>query len=67
MKVNAFNERSRVNRDNVMLILLISSAELAEHQWVMERGCEAPAKEGERLRNTKREKVEGGLSHTTGN
>lgn len=26
MKANLFNERSRVNRDNFMLILLISSA-----------------------------------------
>ncbi len=36
MKLNVSNERSGVSGDNFMLILLISSAVLAEHQWVME-------------------------------
>lgn len=44
MKVNVSNERSRVNRDNFMLILLISSAVLTVHQWVMER--ESQMREG---------------------
>lgn len=53
MKINVANERSRVKRDNFMLILLISSAELTVQQWAMERESderrsEVPARERER-------------------
>lgn len=44
VKVNVSNERSRVNGDSVMLMLLISSAVLTVHHWVMERESEVAAK-----------------------
>lgn len=63
MQVNVSNERSRVKRDDSMLILLISSAVLTAHQWVMEsksdeKRSEVPVKEKERerLKNRPREK-----------
>lgn len=48
-----------MNGYNFMLILLISSAVLTEHQWVMdrgsdERGSEVPAKGRESLGKTDR-------------
>lgn len=54
-----------MSRDSVMLILLISSSVLTEHQWVMERGSGAPAKEREGFRKTERKgwKVGRGLSY----
>lgn len=57
MKVNVSNERSRVNRDNVMLRLLISSAVLTDTVWVMERGS-ATKREIRKHRQRERESGE---------
>lgn len=62
MKVNVSNERSRVKRDNFMLILLISGAALTVHQWAMESGISEGLKflpKRERLRKTARETERG--------
>lgn len=53
-----------MNRDNFMLILLISSAVLTVHQWVMEREsnkreCEVPDKMRERGREKEGKKGDG--------
>lgn len=50
MKENVSNERSRVNRGNFMLILLLTVQCSQYTQCMMEREPEVPANEKERLR-----------------